>query len=66
MSVDAVIASMVARGAARQPVRTDPAGGLPHAQQRPTSWQTFLKAHWGAVIEADFFTTDGVDVATAM
>ena len=26
--------------------------------QRPTSWQTFLKAHWGAIAGADFFTTD--------
>jgi transposase InsO family protein len=25
---------------------------------RPTSWQTFLRAHWGAVAGADFFTTD--------
>jgi len=26
--------------------------------QRPTSWQTFLRAHWGAVAGADFFTTE--------
>lgn len=26
--------------------------------QRPTSWQTFLKAHWGAIAGADFFTTE--------
>ena len=25
---------------------------------RPTSWQTFLRAHWGAVAGADFFTTE--------
>lgn len=27
-------------------------------QARPTSWQTFLKAHWGAIAGADFFTTE--------
>jgi transposase InsO family protein len=27
--------------------------------QRPTSWQTFLKAHWGVIAAADFFTTEG-------
>ena len=26
--------------------------------QRPTSWQTFLRAHWGAIACADFFTTE--------
>src|SRR5262245_42962261 len=26
--------------------------------QRPTSWQTFLKAHWGVIAGADFFTTE--------
>ena len=25
---------------------------------RPTSWQTFLRAHWGAIAGADFFTTE--------
>jgi transposase InsO family protein len=25
--------------------------------QRPTSWQTFLRSHWGAIAGADFFTT---------
>src|SRR6187549_2689397 len=33
------------------------AAGLPPVPQRPTSWQTFLKAHWGAIAAADFFTT---------
>jgi hypothetical protein len=28
------------------------------APYRPTSWQTFLRAHWGAIAGADFFTTD--------
>ncbi len=34
------------------------AAGLPPVPQRPTSWQTFLKAHWGAMAGADFFTTE--------
>jgi putative transposase len=32
--------------------------GLSPAPQRPTSWQTFLRAHWGAIAGADFFTTE--------
>src|SRR5437867_4093302 len=34
------------------------AHGLPPVPQRPTSWQTFLRAHWGAIAGADFFTTE--------
>jgi transposase InsO family protein len=34
------------------------AAGLPPAPERPTSWQTFLRAHWGAIGGADFFTTE--------
>ena len=34
------------------------ARGVPPAPKRPTSWQTFLRAHWGAIAEADFFTTE--------
>jgi hypothetical protein len=34
------------------------AAGLPPVPQRPTSWQTFLTAHWGSVAAADFFTTE--------
>jgi len=34
------------------------AAGLPPVPQRPTSWQTFLKAHWGMIAGADFFTTE--------
>jgi transposase InsO family protein len=34
------------------------AAGLPPVPQRPTSWQIFLKAHWGVVAGADFFTTE--------
>src|SRR5688572_2706984 len=30
----------------------------PTVPGRPTSWQTFLRAHWGAVAAADFFTTE--------
>ena len=34
------------------------AAGLPPVPQRSTSWQTFLKAHWGSIAGADFFTTE--------
>ena len=34
------------------------AAGLPPAPQRPTSWQTFLRAYWGTIAGADFFTTE--------
>jgi len=34
------------------------AHGLPPVPEQPTSWQTFLRAHWGAIAGADFFTTD--------
>jgi transposase InsO family protein len=34
------------------------AAGLPPVPQRPTSWPTFLKAHWGVIAGADFFTTE--------
>jgi transposase InsO family protein len=34
------------------------AASLPPVPQRPTSWQTFLKAHWGVIAAADFFTTE--------
>ena len=32
--------------------------GVPPVPDRPTSWQTFLRAHWGAIAGADFFTTE--------
>jgi transposase InsO family protein len=32
--------------------------GIPPAPERPTSWQTFLRAHWGEIAAADFFTTE--------
>jgi putative transposase len=34
------------------------AHGLPAVPERPTSWQTFLGVHWGAIAGADFFTTE--------
>ncbi len=32
--------------------------GIPSSGERPTSWQTFLRAHWDALMAADFFTTE--------
>jgi putative transposase len=34
------------------------AHGIPPAPERPTSWQMFLRAHWGEIAAADFFTTE--------
>jgi len=34
------------------------AHGLSPVPGRHTSWQTFLRAHWGAIAAADFFTTE--------
>jgi putative transposase len=34
------------------------AHGIPPAPNRPSSWQTFLRAHWGEIAGADFFTTE--------
>jgi putative transposase len=34
------------------------AHGIPPSGERPTSWQAFLRAHWNAVVAADFFTTE--------
>jgi putative transposase len=34
------------------------AQGISPVPGRPTSWQTFLRAHWGEVVGADFFTTE--------
>jgi transposase InsO family protein len=39
----------------REPLKTH---GISPVPERPTSWRTFLRAHWGAIIGADFFTTD--------
>jgi len=32
--------------------------GIPPASERPWSWRTFLRAHWGDIAGADFFTTE--------
>ena len=32
--------------------------GIPPAPGRPSSWRTFMRAHWGAIASADFFTTE--------
>ena len=34
------------------------AHGIPPAPAQPTSWRTFLRAHWGEIAGADFFTTE--------
>ena len=34
------------------------AAGLPPQPERRTSWQTFVRAHWGVTAGADFFTTE--------
>jgi len=34
------------------------AAGFPPVPQRPTWWDTFLKAHWGVIAGADFFATE--------
>jgi putative transposase len=38
--------------------RTLKTHGIPPVPERPTSWRTFLGAHWGAISGADFFTTE--------
>jgi hypothetical protein len=37
--------------------------GVSPVPARPTSWQTFLRAHWEAIAGADFFTTEIWNVA---
>jgi hypothetical protein len=32
--------------------------GHPTSGERPTAWRTFLRAHWPALVAADFFTTE--------
>jgi putative transposase len=34
------------------------AHGISPVPERPTSWPTFLHAHWGVIAGADFFTTE--------
>jgi putative transposase len=46
-------------GVARSTVaRVLKAHGIPPAPDRPTSWRAFLRAHWGEIAGADFFTTE--------
>src|SRR5258708_28673140 len=37
--------------------------GIKPAPDRPSSWRTFLKAHWGEVAATDFFTTEVSPIA---
>ena len=32
--------------------------GIPPSRERPMQWRTFLRAHWSALLAADFFTTE--------
>ena len=32
--------------------------GIKPAPDRPSSWKTFLQAHWGEIVGMDFFTTE--------
>jgi putative transposase len=34
------------------------AAGVPPSRQRPMAWRTFIRAHWPALVAADFFTTE--------
>ena len=34
------------------------AAGIPPSRQRPMSWRTFVRAHWPALVAADFFATE--------
>ena len=34
------------------------ADGIPPSRERPSSWRTFLRAHWSALVAGDFFTTE--------
>lgn len=34
------------------------AEGIKPAPDRPSSWKTFIKAHWGEIAATDFFTTE--------
>jgi putative transposase len=45
----------VARSTVAKVLKTN---GIPPAPDRPSSWRTFLRAHWGAIAGADFFTSE--------
>jgi len=32
--------------------------GIPPGRERPMTWRTFVRAHWPALVAADFFTTE--------
>lgn len=32
--------------------------GIPPSRERPMTWRTFVRAHWPALVAADFFTTE--------
>jgi transposase InsO family protein len=32
--------------------------GIPPSRERPVTWRTFIRAHWPALLAADFFTTE--------
>jgi putative transposase len=32
--------------------------GIPPAPQRPSSWRSFIQAHWGQVVATDFFSVE--------
>jgi putative transposase len=34
------------------------AQGIPPCRERPMAWRTFIRAHWSALLAADFFTTE--------
>jgi transposase InsO family protein len=34
------------------------AAGIPPSRGRPITWRTFIRAHWPALLAADFFTTE--------
>lgn len=34
------------------------AAGIPPSGERPTTWRTFMRAHWPALLAVDFFTTE--------
>ncbi len=47
------------RGVARSTVaKVLKANGIPPAPDRPSSWRTFLRAHWGEIAGGDFFTSE--------
>ena len=45
----------VARSTVAKVLKTN---GIPPAPDRPSSWRTFLRAHWGEIAGADFFTSE--------